>query len=59
MKNEQNRAGTVLPVRIDTFPGRNMKIPDLIMKNFDTPKIGGKPYLLSPAHMDKMKKLPF
>lgn len=49
----------LLPIKISTFPNREIRVPDIVMKNFDVPKITQKPFLLSPDHMDKMKKLPF
>lgn len=55
----ERKSGVVLPVVVDTLPGRDMKISDIEEKIHKSPRTNKRPHLLSSAHKDKMRKLPF
>lgn len=56
---EKRRPGVVLPVVVDTMPGRDMKISEIEERIHKSPRTNKRPHLLSPMHRDKMQKLPF
>ncbi|UWP59071.1 hypothetical protein [Ruminococcus gauvreauii] len=59
MQKKAKLGGVVLPVVIDTLPGREMRISYIDRRNYYDPKSNQRPYLLSPEHLDKMKELPY
>lgn len=56
---EEKQVGVVLPVVVDTLPGRNMKTSYIEKKIYKSPRTNKKPHLLSSAHINRIKKLPY
>lgn len=61
MKEEKKESGSdiVLPVVVDTLPGREMRTSYIENKIFNSPRINKGLHLLSPSHIKKLNKLPF
>ncbi len=59
MKEGKKITGIVLPVVVDTLPGREMKTSYIEKKIFHSPRTNKGFHLLSPSHIKRMKKLPF
>lgn len=58
MKGE-GQAGIVLPVVVDTLPGRDMKASYIEKKTHKSFRTNKRPHLFSSTHIDHMRKLPY
>lgn len=59
MEEQKNDYSVVLPVVVDTLPGRNMRTCYVDDRIYNEPKSNKRPHLLSSVHMDEMEELPF
>ncbi len=60
MRERRDKIGNVFSAVVDTMPGRRMSnVSGIEQKIYNEPKSNKRPHLLSPAHIDKMKELPF
>lgn len=55
----EKRAGVVLPVVVDTLPGRNMETSYIEKKIYKSSRTNKKPHLLSSVHINQIEKLPY
>ncbi len=56
---EKSIADAVLPVVVDTLPGREMKTSYIEKKIFNSPRTNKGLHMLSPSHIKKIKELPY
>lgn len=56
--SQEKRLEVVLPVVIDS-PDANIRVSDIELKTYTSPCTNRRPSLISSAHIEKMKKLPF
>ncbi len=59
MMKGEGQPGVVLPVVVDTLPGRDMRASYIEVKTYRSPGTNKRLHLLSSAHIEKMKKLPY
>ncbi len=59
MMKGEGKPGVVLPVVVDTLPGRDMRVSYIEEKTYKSPGTNKRLHLSSSAHIEKMKKLPF
>ncbi len=55
----EEQTGIVLPVVVDTLPGRDMKVSYIEKKTYKLFRTNKRPHLLSSTHIDTMRKLPY
>lgn len=59
MMKGEGQAGIVLPVVVDTLPGRDLRASYMEKKTYRSPGTNKRSHLFSSAHIDKIKKLPY
>lgn len=56
---EDGQTDIVLPVVVDTLPGRDMKVSYIEKNTYKSFWTNKRPHLLSAMHIDSMRKLPY
>ena len=59
MMRGEGQEGIVLPVVVDTLPGRGMRASYIEKKTYKSFRTNKRPHLLSSTHIDNMRKLPY
>ncbi len=59
MKEQKKDYGVILPVVVDTLPGRDLRTSFMDDKIYNDPKSNKRPHLLSSVHMGEIEELPF